>query len=125
MRAGSIVILVAALAATFATFDVWGSGKPLQAPASGDAVAWHHKLHSKIMEDMARLMTEMSDEMKTGNSNPSDVRTMSGRLRRMGEMMRLMAAWEKSPGMTSSEERQQMKRMRDEMDEMTRQMMRQ
>lgn len=96
-----------------------------QAPSSAvqqDAANWHHQMRYNAMKDMSEVMSEMTQQMSRGELAPAQRQQMVQRMRRMSKMMDLMSGWEDAPAMKEPEMKKQMVQMREEMDEMMREM---
>ena len=97
------------------------AGPAERSSASGDGVSWHHEMQARVLRDMSAVMSAMAERMAGARIEPAESARMAGRMRRMGDMMRLLEEWERSPGSRDGRpSREAMERMRLEMQEMQR-----
>ena len=110
-----------ALAICLGTFvTAPASAQSSTAPSSLDDVSLHHQLLYQMMKDMAQEMVRMTEQMSRGKLTPEQRKQMAKRMRFMSTVMRRMSGLEGRSAMSESDWQKQMKRMRKQMDEMTR-----
>ena len=109
------------LALAFGMLPGAGAAGPAERrTTSGDGVSWHHEMQARVLRDMSAVMSEMAECMAGARIEPAEAARMAGRMRRMGEMMRLLEEWERSPASRGPRSREAIDDMRREMQEMQR-----
>ena len=98
------------------------AGQAERATAAGDGVAWHHEVQARVLRDMSEVMARMAQRMASGRLAPGEAAEMSTRMRRMGEMMRLLEQWQRDPQMRGPQTAEALDSMRREMQRMSREM---
>lgn len=88
-------------------------------PTWQDAISEHHQLQYRMMDEMTREMTRMTERMSRGALSPEDSKKMSDEMSRMARMMRFMSGLEARPAHTHAQLQEQMDQMRAQMNEMT------
>ena len=87
-------------------------------PTWQDAMTEHHQLQYRMMDEMTREMTRMTERMSRGELSPGDSKKMSDEMSRMARMMRFMSSLEARPAHTHAQLQEQMDQMRAQMNEM-------
>lgn len=88
-------------------------------PTWQDAISEHHQLQYRMMDEMTREMTRMTERMSRDALSPEDSKKMSDEMSRMARMMRFMSGLEARPAHTHAQLQEQMDQMRAQMKEMT------
>ncbi|MDF2117837.1 hypothetical protein PY365_19845 [Roseiarcaceae bacterium H3SJ34-1] len=88
-------------------------------PTWNDTVSLHHQLQYRMMSEMTREMSQMTEQMVPGALTFEESTKMAKRMAFMSTMMRRMSGLEARPAHTHAQLQNQMDQMRRLMDEMT------